>query len=190
MKIWQKRQRWERRSGTSSARETGSIQQAWERIEQLIVDTGKPPEKIKRFLSAKATITAWSGWRRLWCFTKEELQRVRRPTGSCTNTDSMANSHITTFLPRLQRSARIRLTIRFFFLSFFWRVWILLHINLFSPPFKKKTKNLYLYGYVFSLDLVMRANFQSSVSLHNFSFLHIYVGWEFPFMGVGGPFFI
>lgn len=38
-----------------------------------------------------------------------------------------------------------------YFLSFFfWRVWVLLHMNLFSPPFKEKTKNLYLSGYVFS----------------------------------------
>lgn len=69
-----------------------------------------------------------------------------------------------------------------FFLSFFGGSGFCYIYNLFSPPFKKKTKNLYLYGYVFSRDLVMMANFQSSVFSHNFSFLYMlvesFLSWE------------
>lgn len=93
---WQRKLKWVRKSGTSSAYVTGSTQLGYEPIGLLKLVTGKPLGKIERFTAPRPLL--WSGWRKPWFSTVVELPRGRKVTGSCMSIALKANLLTTTFL--------------------------------------------------------------------------------------------
>ena len=92
---WQRKLKWVRKSGTSSAYVTGSTQLGYEPIGLLKLVTGKPLGKIERFTAPKLVL--WWGWRKPWFSTAVELPRGRKVTGSCMSIASKENLLTTTF---------------------------------------------------------------------------------------------
>ena len=80
MKVWRK---WVKRSGIFSLWGTENTQLGKGLIEPLVLVTGRPRAKTKRYTRQRRLL----GWRKLWFSTKEELRVVKKPTGSCMNTD-------------------------------------------------------------------------------------------------------
>jgi len=93
---WQRKLKWVRKSGTSSAYVTGSTLLVYELIGLLKLVTGKPPGKIERFTAPRLVL--WWGWRKPWFSTVVEHPRERKATGSCMSIVLKANLLTTTFL--------------------------------------------------------------------------------------------
>lgn len=82
--ILQTRRRWGRRSGISSACETGSTQLGCEPTEPPMRATGRPQARIGMWWATGHKLCWWA-WRRHLFSTVAEPLRERKPTGSCTS---------------------------------------------------------------------------------------------------------